>query len=134
MSNEDTEQIQALVANHMKFKDVAQMRKSTLKRFVRQPRFDEHLELHRLDCGASHGRVDAYDLVREFIAATPPDEVRPARLLTGDDLSAMGYAPGPEFQRMLGSLEDAQLEGAVTTKEEAREFVRSRYPQSKVRR
>jgi poly(A) polymerase len=132
--NDDTEQIQALVANHMKFKDVGQMRKSTLKRFVRQPRFDEHLELHRLDCGASHGRVEAYNLVREFLLSTPPDQVRPARLLTGDDLNEMGYAPGPEYQAILGALEDAQLEGTVATSEQAKSFVTRRYPRSKVRR
>jgi poly(A) polymerase len=133
-SNDDTEQIQALVANHMKFKDVAQMRKSTLKRFVRQPRFDEHLELHRLDCGASHGRTEAYNLVRDFLAATPPDQVRPARLLTGDDLNEMGYAPGPEYQRILAALEDAQLEGGVATREQAISFVRSSYPPTKADR
>ena len=98
-SNEDTDQVKALVANHMKFKDVANMRQSTLKRFVRQPRFAEHLELHRLDCRASHGRLDAYETVRKFLADTPPEQVRPARLLTGDDLKDMGYSPDPSFSR-----------------------------------
>jgi poly(A) polymerase len=127
-SNDDTAQIQALVANHMKFKDVAQMRKSTLKRFVRQPRFTEHLVLHELDCKASHGRMDAYNTVKEFLDATPPEQVRPARLLTGDDLSEMGYAPGPHFQQILGALEDAQLEGLLATKDDARAYVRNHYP------
>ena len=107
------------------------MRKSTLKRFVRQPRFDEHLELHRLDCLASHGHLDAYQLVRNFLAETPPEQVRPTRLLTGDDLNEMGYVPGPDFQTMLGSLEDAQLEGIILTREEATEFVRKNYPPKK---
>ena len=126
-SGEDTEQVKALVANHMKFKDVAQMRKSTLKRFVRQPRFDEHLELHRLDCGASHGRLDAYEAVRKLLAETPPEQVRPARLLTGDDLKDMGYSPGPEFQRILTALEDAQLEGLIQTRDEAISLVNRIY-------
>jgi poly(A) polymerase len=127
-SNEDTEQIAALVANHMKFKDVTQMRTSTLKRFVRLPHFDEHLELHRLDCLSSNGRLDAYNFTREFVASTPPEQVRPARLLTGDDLSEMGYVPGPEFQTILRSMEDAQLEGTLRTREEAKDFVRTNYP------
>jgi poly(A) polymerase len=126
-ANEETEQVKALVANHMKFKDVAQMRKSTLKRFVRQPRFFEHLELHRLDCSASHGRLDAYQAVRDFLAATPPEQVRPPRLLSGDDLVGMGFLPGPAFQRMLTAIEDAQLEGALQTKEQAIAFVRRNY-------
>jgi poly(A) polymerase len=127
-SNEDTEQVQALIANHMKFKDVGQMRQSTLKRFVRLPHFDEHLELHRLDCLSSNGRLDAYNFTREFVASTPPEQVRPARLLTGDDLSEMGYVPGPEFQTILRSMEDAQLEGTLRTREEAKDFVRANYP------
>ena len=127
-SNEDTEQVQALIANHMKFKDVGQMRQSTLKRFVRLPHFDEHLELHRLDCLSSNGRLDAYNFTRKFVASTPPEQVRPARLLTGDDLSEMGYVPGPEFQTILRSMEDAQLEGTLRTREEAKDFVRANYP------
>jgi poly(A) polymerase len=133
-SKDDTEQVQALVANHMKFKDAAQMRKSTLKRFVRLPHFDEHLELHRLDCLASHGRLDAYHMVRDFLAQTPPEQVRPTRLLTGDDLSEMGYAPGPEFQTILRALEDAQLEGNLTTREEAVAFIKKNYPLRRVGR
>ena len=127
-SNDDTEQILALVANHMKFKDVAQMRKSTLKRFVRLPLFGEHLALHELDCKASHGRLDAYNAVKDFLASTPPEQVRPARLLTGDDLNEMGYAPGPQFQKILGALEDAQLEGLLTTRDQAKDYVRDHYP------
>jgi poly(A) polymerase len=126
-ANEETEQVKALVANHMKFKDVAQMRKSTLKRFVRQPRFAEHLELHRLDCSASHGRLDAYQAVRDFLAATPAEQVRPPKLLNGDDLVGLGFQPGPAFQRILTAVEDAQLDGALQTKEQAIAFVRRNY-------
>ncbi len=92
------------------------MRQSTLKRFVRQPRFEEHLELHRLDCGASHGKLDAYQTVSKLLKETPPEQVRPAKLLTGDDLKDMGYSPGPEFHKILTALEDAQLEGQVRTR------------------
>jgi len=133
-SNDDTDQIKALVANHMKFKDVAQMRQSTLKRFVRLPKFDEHLELHRLDCQSSHGKLDAYNTVRTFLAQTPPAVVRPPRLLSGDDLKDLGYTPGPEFQKILATLEDAQLEEAVQTRDQALEFVRRLYPLRQVGR
>ncbi len=127
-SNDDTGQIQALVANHMKFKDVSQMRTATLKRFVRLPHFAEHLELHRLDCLSSHGKLDAYEAVRNFLARTPPAEVKPPRLLSGDDLKDLGYTPGPEFQKMLVSLEDAQLDGTLHTRDQAVEFVKKHYP------
>jgi poly(A) polymerase len=122
-SNEDTEQIAALVGNHMRFGAVEAMKKATLKRFVRLPQFDEHMELHRLDCLSSHRHLDAYEFVQHFLDETPPEQVRPRRLLTGDDLLAMGLQPGPEFARILRGIEDAQLEGQVKTKEEAKEYV-----------
>jgi len=126
-SNDETEQIGALVANHMRFKDVEQMRASTLKRFVRLPRFEEHLELHRLDCLSSHARLDAYEQVRRVLAETPSEQIRPARLITGEDLKEMGYSPGPIFSDILRTVEDSQLEGELRTKEEAAEFVRRRF-------
>ena len=122
-SNDETEQIIALVANHMKFGHVEEMKKATLKRFVRLSRFEEHLELHRLDCLASHRNLDAYEFVERFVKETPPAQVRPERLLTGDDLLGLGYRPGPQFARILRGVEDAQLEGQIKTKEEATGYV-----------
>jgi len=121
-SNEDTEQIMALVENHMKFGAVEAMKKATLKRFIRVPRFDEHMELHRLDCLSSHRRLESYQFVQHFLDETPPEQVRPERVLTGDDLLAMGFQPGPEFARILRGIGDAQLEGQLKTKEEAKEY------------
>src|SRR5437879_2359081 len=123
LSNERTEQILALVQNHVRFGHVGSMRKATLKRFVRLPNFDEHLELHRLDCLSSHGQLDSYRFVERFLDDTPPEQVRPPRLLTGDDLLAMGYRPGPRFAQILRGVEDAQLEGQIRTEEEAKEYV-----------
>ena len=124
-SNDDIEQIETLVANHLRFKDVRQMRQATLKRFVRLPRFEEHLELHRLDCLASHGSLDAYEFVRDFLAKTPPEQVRPPRLVTGDDLKGMGMRPGPRFKEILLAVEEAQLDGRFSDRESALEFARS---------
>jgi poly(A) polymerase len=126
-SNDDTEQVAALVANHLRFKDVHRMKLSTLKRFVRLPRFDEHLELHRLDCLSSHRNLEAYDFVHRFIAETTPEQVRPPRLLTGDDLLGLGFRPGPQFKDILAAVEEAQLEGAIRTHEEALRLVRDAY-------
>jgi poly(A) polymerase len=117
-----SEQIAALVRNHLRFIDVPHMRPATLKRFVRLPHFDEHLELHRLDCQASHGHLDTYEYVRRFLAETPPEEVRPPRLVTGEDLKKLGLRPGPQFGEILRAIEEAQLEGGVKTREEALVF------------
>jgi putative nucleotidyltransferase with HDIG domain len=123
-SREDEEQIEALIANHMRFKDVDRMKESTLKRFLRMPNFEEHLELHRLDCLASHGRLDNYEFVRRKLAELPAEQLKPKPLLTGRDLIEAGYTPGPQFSKMLAAVEDAQLEGRIGSKEAALELVR----------
>lgn len=118
-SNDDVRQVTALVGNHMRFGDVARMKESTLKRFMRLERFDEHLELHRLDCASSHGQLDNYDLVRQRREEIGEEQIRPPRLVNGRDLMDAGFEPGPELGRVLTLVEDAQLEGAVRTKDEA---------------
>jgi poly(A) polymerase len=132
-SNDEKEQVLALVANHMRFSHVHEMRESKLKRFLRLPGFDEHLALHRLDCLSSHGNLDNYDFARERLEQAEPEQLRPPRLLTGHDLIAAGYEPGPEFSKLLEIVEDAQLEGAVRTREEAMELVASVLPIPKSR-
>ncbi len=101
------------------------MRPATLKRFVRLPHFDEHLELHRMDCLSSHGNLDHYQFVRKFLAETPEEEVRPPRLITGDDLKEMGITPGPRFKEILQAVEEAQLDGKFSDRQRALDFARS---------
>jgi putative nucleotidyltransferase with HDIG domain len=129
-SREVSEQVEALVANHMKFKDVQQMKDSTLKRFMRLPYFEEHLELHRLDVLSSNRRLENYDFVREKLGVHTEEHLKPERLLTGADLIAVGYEPGPQFTEILRAVEDAQLDGQLQTAGEALEWVRERYPTS----
>jgi len=127
-SNDDAEQITALVANHMRFADALKMKESTLKRFMRLPRFPQHLELHRIDCLSSHGDLTLYNFVKQRFESTPADQVRPRPLLTGHDLIRAGYKPGPEFKEVLAAVEDAQLEGRLQSRDEAMEFVRREFP------
>lgn len=128
MSNSDTEQIVALVANHMRFADVEKMRDSTLKRFFRLDRFDEHLALHRMDCLASHRDLSLYDFAKQRYESAEPEQIRPALLVTGEDLIALGYRPGPDFRAMLATVEDAQLEGNLHTRDEAVALIESSFP------
>ncbi len=132
-SRQDTDQVEALIANHMRFKDVPQMKESTLKRFLRLPKFEEHLELHRLDCLASHGRLENYELVRRKLEELPAEQLKPPPLLTGNDLIAEGYTPGPVFSEILRAVEDAQLEGTVGTRDEALDLVRRSFAEEKVK-
>jgi len=127
-SREDSERVEALVANHMRFKDVDRMKESTLKRFLRMPDFPEHLELHRLDVLSSNRNLETYELIKRRLAEMPAEQLRPDRLLTGADLIAAGYHPGPRFSRILSAVEDAQLEGRIATTHEALEMVRREFP------
>src|ERR1039458_9376792 len=109
-SNHDAAQILALVDNHMRFSHATRMNQSTLKKFLRMPGFDEHLALHRADSLASHRNLSTYEFVREKLTEIPPDKIRPVALVTGDDLIAAGYAPGPKFREILEAVEDARSE------------------------
>ena len=123
-SNEEAAQILALVKHHMQFGDVMKMKQSTLKRFLRLPKVDEHLALHFADASSAHGDLSKYEFAKQRLEELGEEQIRPPLLLTGDDLLAAGYPPGPEFRRMLTLAEDAQLEGTITTKEEALALVR----------
>jgi poly(A) polymerase len=127
-SGDDTEQVLALVDNHMRFAHATRMKESTLKKFLRMPRFDQHLALHRADCLASHGNLSTYEFAREKLAAIPPEKMRPSPLVSGDDLIAAGYVPGPRFREILTAVEDAQLEGRLPSRDDALEFVRREFP------
>ena len=129
-SNADTEQILALVNNHMRFAHVQDMRRSKLKRFVRMDDFEEHMALHRLDCLSAERSLKNYDFVRREREEMARDEqsARPTPLLTGRDLIALGYEPGPDFKPILEALEDAQLEDRISTREEALEMLAREYP------
>jgi hypothetical protein len=106
------------------------MRQSTLKRFLRLPKFDEHLELHCLDCLSSHGRLENYELVRQKLREFPAEQLKPEPLVTGADLIAEGYTPGPPFSRMLAAVEDAQLEGRIGSREEGLALVKQMFPRN----
>jgi poly(A) polymerase len=127
-SREEIERVEALIDNHMRFKDVNRMKESTLKRFLRLPEFEEHLELHRLDATSSNKRLDNYDLARRKFEEYSAEHLQPAPLVTGADLIGMGYEPGPQFSRILAVLEDAQLEGRIRSQEEAMDLVREVFP------
>ena len=128
-SNDETKQILALVDNHMRFGDVTKMKESTLKRFLRLPEFDEHMELHRLDCLAAMASSTTYEFVRQKRADMPPEKMRPAPLVTGHDLIAAGLRPGPaDSERFCRRSRTRNWKARLHSKEEALEFVRREFP------
>ena len=126
-SNDDCAQILALVKHHMQFGDVPKMKRSTLKRFLRLPRFEEHMALHYADVMSSHGMLGPYQTAQNALEQLGHEEIRPALLVTGENLIAAGYRPGPRFREMLTVAEDAQLEGTISTREEGLQLLREQF-------
>lgn len=122
----DVELIVDLVARHMWVKDLTRMRAGKARKFLASPGVRDHLELHRADVLASHGDLATYDWATVQLRSLSEADLRPPRLATGRDLIEMGLPPGPRYGEILAALEEAQLEGAVRTREEALAFLRKR--------
>jgi poly(A) polymerase len=124
-SNAETEATVVGVKNHMSFKDVRNMRVATLKRFLARPTIEDEMELHRVDCLGSHGLLDNHDFLRAKQVEFSNAPLIPPPIITGRDLIANGYKPSPLFKKILDAVEGMQLEGAVTTPEEALAWVKA---------
>ena len=116
-----------MVRQHMVFKDVPKMRVAKLKRFMARPTFEEELELHRVDCASSHRMMDNYEFLLRKREAFANEPIIPPPLVRGDDLIAMGMKPGPEFGEILEAVETRQLEGALSNRDEALDWVKREY-------
>ncbi len=133
-SNADREHIVALVAEHMRFMHVDEMRTSTLRRFLAMPHFDDHLALHRADCVACHGDTSNVDYCLEMMERFAEENAKPGLpepFINGDDLIALGYKPGPRMGDMLESVREAQLENEIHCRDDAVEYVKNQYPLEK---
>lgn len=131
LSNKQIQRIESLVREHLKFKDVFNMRDSTFKRFVAMDYFDDHMALHKADCEASHGMMGAYEFIINKRSEFTEDQIKPEPLINGDDLIRLGFKPGPIFSKILNSVEEMQLEGNITNKDQAIDYVRDNYAEAR---
>ena len=122
-SGADTHRVRTLIAQHMRIVHAPRMRMSKLKRFLREPFFQELLELHRIDCLASHGKLDVHEFCQRQLDDVGPEQLHPSRLITGDDLLELDFEPGPQFAQILSRVEEEQLEGRLLSREAALEWV-----------
>ena len=118
-SNDEVTAVEEMIANHMVFKDTPRMRISRLRRFMARPTFEQEMELHRVDCASSHGEMDIYEFLRAKQEEFRNEPLVPPRLLTGKDLLALGWRPGPRLGKILNEIQNRQLEGELTTREAA---------------
>lgn len=131
-SRAQREAVLNLISQHMNFMNVQKMRPARLKRFLRVPDFDLHLELHRLDCLSSHGMLANYEFCRNQLENLTVEELHPLRLLNGDDLIALGFTPGKIIGEILRALEDEQMEGRISSQDEAKIFVERNWEKPRV--
>lgn len=127
ISNQQIEEVVDVVKDHLRFIHVQEMRESTLKRFLRKSNFSDHLELHRLDSLASHGKLSSYHFCQEKLEELSQEAMRPKPLINGHDLIGLGLEPGPLFSEIMSAIEDFQLEGKLSSKEETLDWVRKHY-------
>jgi poly(A) polymerase len=118
-SNRDIADIVSCVEHHMKFADVQKMRVGKLKRFLARDNFQTELELHRIDCLSSHGKLNLYRFLKTRLRKFKQEELKPKPLISGTDLISLGFHPGPIFKTILNELYEMQLEGKLTSQDEA---------------
>jgi tRNA nucleotidyltransferase/poly(A) polymerase len=125
-SNDEIARVVTCVGEHMRIRNVQEMRPAKLKRILARDTFSEELELHRLDCTTSHGDIGNYEFLRQKAAELPAEVIRPAPLVTGNDLLALGLKPGPLIGQILREVAELQLEERLKSREEAVAFVKQR--------
>ena len=116
------------VALHMKFMHVQDMRPARLKRWMAHPTFDDQMALHRVDCLGCHGMLNNYEFLQAKQQEFANEPVIPPPLLTGHDLLKLGYPPGREIGRLLTLVQDQQLDGTLTSPEEALAWLAQQAP------
>jgi len=121
--NDVIEPTQVTVEHHMVFKDVKKMKKSTLKRMMARPTWADELALHRVDCLGSNGLLDNYEFMQAKAEEFSQQPLIPQPLLNGRDLIALGWQPGKHLGAVLTEVQNAQLEGLISTREEALEWL-----------
>lgn len=122
-SNSDTQKIAYCIGNHMRIMNAMKMRESTLKRMFLKDTFETELELHRLDCAASHGDLKIYKFLKRKYAAFKKKPVLPKSILNGHEIMKMGLKEGPVIGKIQRQLMDLQLEGKIRSKDKAMAWV-----------
>ena len=125
-SNHTIDEVCAMVANHMNFMNVQMMRTAKVKRFMARPTYEDEMELHRVDCASSNGFTDNYEFLRAKEQQFASEPLIPPPLITGKDLIELGLSPGPQFTEILNTIQTEQLEGHLTNKEEAIDYLRNK--------
>jgi tRNA nucleotidyltransferase/poly(A) polymerase len=116
------------IKNHMRFSTAKEMRTAKLKRLIAEPTFPLELELHRLDCFCSNKLTDNFIFLLDVIFEQKGETKLPFPLITGQDLIALGFTPGPKFGKILKTIEEKQIEKELSSKESAINWIKKNIP------
>lgn len=123
-------QVLALVGNHLKPGQLHEERErvsdGAIRRLARKCEPDLLARVARADCLGRGGgfQATAMDWFRDKVRALDVAVRPPEPLLRGRDVLALGLSPGPEVGRLVRAVYERQLDGAVTTLDEARDEAR----------
>ena len=123
-TNDTIANVKEMVARHMQFMNVQDMRTAKVKRFMARPTFPLEMELHRVDCASSNGFTDNYDFLTAKGVEFANEPIIPKPLITGKDLIELGLKPGPQFRELLEEIQTKQLEESLSNRSEALEITR----------
>jgi len=129
-SKREIRTITGWVSRHMDMMNVPNMKKSTLRRLVSRERFEEEMELHRIDCLCSNGLVESHSILQQARAEAAEEAALPDPLITGRDLLDMGLNPGPDIGRWKKRAYEEQLERAQPDKNELKDWLREQMGQT----
>jgi poly(A) polymerase len=104
------------------------MRTAKLKRFMARPTFEDEMQLHRVDCLGSKGDLSNFDYVRRKQQEFATEPLIPPSLVSGRDLIQLGWHAGPALGRVLTAIQNLQLEGGLSTREDALAWLQSNAP------
>jgi poly(A) polymerase len=126
-SRDVQERVAYLVKNHLKLCMAPRMRPATLKRMLAEDGFDELMDVAFMDAMASSSYLGFWHFCKHAMSTMTAQEIRPPRLIGGEDLKELGFTPGPRFKAILKDVEDQQLDGILATRDDALEYVRVHY-------
>ncbi len=125
ISNDESEEMAQTLANLQPLLQSDPPTIAQKKRFLAQPTSGGSRRLMQALAAVGHCRDRIAALQSELAELSAKGDIAPAPLLDGDDLIAAGFAPSPEFRRILDAVYDAQLEGRIATKEQALHLAKS---------
>lgn len=118
-SNQQTDDLLWLVRHQDDPQQATDMSLAAFKRLAMHQRFEDLLTLSEAKLESADEALLLIDAARRRLATLSPDQIKPAPLVTGEDLITSGLRPGPRFKQLLDVLYEEQLNELLTDRPQA---------------